>query len=157
MNPQTEQELETEIGRALQRLPDLAAPPGFLTRTMGALEQPAAPWRLRPWARWPLSARIAFLVLALTAVAGAFAGLRAVEPGFLAGASHRLAPLTAGVACIWKVLSALSGAVTVTGQRLGKGFLLACFVAAAGACAACAGFGTFFVRFALARPEKNQL
>jgi hypothetical protein len=156
MNPEVEQELETEIGRALQSLPDLAAPPGFLTRTMGALEKPA-PWRLRPWARWPSSARVAFLVFALAAAAGAVAELRAVEPGLLAAAAGRLAPVAAGAACFWHVAGALADAATLAVEHLGKGFMLGCVVAAAGACAVCAGFGTIFVRLAQAGPRKNQL
>ncbi len=156
MNPEMEKELERQISRAMQGLPDLAAPPGFLARTMGALEKPA-PWRLKPWTVWPLFGRIAFLVLALTTVAVALAGWRAAEPGLLAGASQRLAPAVAGVTSFWNVLSGLAGALTLAVEQLGRGFLLACLLAAAGASAVCAGFGTVFVRLALARSEKNEL
>ena len=156
MNTDLEKELEREISQALQGLPDLAAPPGFLRRTMGALEQPS-PRRLRPWTGWPLAARFAFLVFAMTAVGAVLAELRVVEPGLLAGASRRLAPLVAGFTSFWNVLSALTGALALAVQQLGKGFMLVCLVAAAGACAACAGFGTIFVRLVLGRPEKNQL
>jgi hypothetical protein len=154
MNP--ESELEAEMSRALQGLPDLAAPPGLLARTMGALERPARS-RLRPWPEWPLAARAAFMVFALAAVAGAIAELRVLEPGLLAGISHRLAPMAAGFARFWNVVSGLTGALALAAQQLGKGFMLACLVAVAGACATCAGFGTIFVRLALARPGKNQL
>jgi hypothetical protein len=154
MNPELEKELETEIGRALRGLPDLAAPPGLLTRTMAALERPA-PWYARSWTKWPLPVRIAFLVLALTAVAAAGVGWHAVEPGLLATASRHLAPATAGVSCFWKALIALAGALVLAVEHLGKGFMLACLVAAAVACAVCAGFGTMFVRLALARPGRN--
>src|SRR5580658_9684453 len=147
MNPEMEEGLETEIGRVLRSLPDLAAPPGFLAQTMSALEQPA-PRRVMPWAKWTVSGRIAFLVFALSAVAAAFVGLTVVEPGLLAGASRHMAPVAKGVACLWSVLSALAGAVVLAVEHLGKGFMLACLVAAAGACATCAGFGTIFVRLA---------
>jgi hypothetical protein len=156
MNTEMEKELEIEISRALQGLPDLAAPPGFLARTMGALEQPS-PWRLQPWTGWPLFARIAFLVVALGAAAAAVEGWRVVGPGLLAEASHRLAPAVASLASFWNVLSGLAGALTLAAEQLSKGFMLACLVAAAGACAVCAGFGTIFVRLALAGPRKNQL
>jgi len=156
MNTEMEKELETEISQALQGLPDLAAPPGFLARTMGALERPA-PWQLQPWPRWPLFARFAFLVVALAVLALAVAGWRAFEPGLLARTSHRLAPAAAGFASFWNVLSGLAGALTLAVEQLGKGFMLACLVVAAGACAVCAGFGTIFVRLALASPSKNQL
>jgi hypothetical protein len=156
MNPELEKELETEIGRALQGWPDLAAPPGLLTRTMTALEQPA-PWHARSWTNWPVPVRIVFLIFALAAVAAACVGWRAVEPGLLAAASRHLAPAAVGLSCIWKVLSALAGAVVLAVEHLGRGFMLACLVAAAGACALCAGLGTMFVRLALARPGRSLL
>jgi len=156
MNPELEQELEKEIGRALQGLPDLAAPPGLLRRTMSALQKPA-PWRVGLWTNWPVSVRIAFFVLALAAVAAAVVGWRAGEPGLMAAAGHGLAPVVSGVKCCWNVLGALAGAVALAAEHLGKGFMLACLVAAAGGCAVCAGCGTIFVRFALARPGRNSL
>jgi hypothetical protein len=55
------------------------------------------------------------------------------------------------------VLGALAGALALAVEHLGKGFMLACLVAAAGACAVCAGFGTIFVRFALAKPGRSPL
>jgi hypothetical protein len=67
-------ELEKEISKALQGLPDLAAPPGFLTRTMTALEQPAPWYAVRAWTKWPVPVRIAFSVHALAAVAAAVVG-----------------------------------------------------------------------------------
>jgi hypothetical protein len=155
MKDDLEKELETEIGRALRGLPDLAAPPGLLTQTMRALEKPA-PRRVQPWTTWPVSARIAFFVLALAAMAAGVVGLRAVEPGLLAAASRFLAPAVAGVACFWSVLSALTGAVALAAEHLGKGFMLACLVLAAGACATCVGLGTVFVRLAWPRPERSR-
>ena len=156
MNPEMEKELETEIGAALQGLPDLAAPPGFLARTMNALEQPA-PRLMRPWTQWPLSGRLAFLVLALAAVAGVVVEWGAVEPALLAGASRRLASAAASVECFWNALSALTGALALAAEHMGWQFMLACLAAAAGACAVCAGFGTIFMRLALAGPGKNPL
>jgi hypothetical protein len=88
-------------------------------------------------------------------MAAACVGWRAVEPGLLAGASRHLAPAAVGVSCFWKVLSALAGAVVLAVEHLGKGFMLGCFVAAAGAWAICAGLGTMFVRLALARPGRS--
>jgi hypothetical protein len=156
MNVEMERELETEIGRALQGLPDLAAPPGLLARTMQALEKPAA-GQMRPWSAWRLSARIAFITVALAMVAAGVMALRAVEPGVLANLSHRLAPAASALEHSWSVLSALEGALALAVAHLGKGFMLAGLVAAAGAWAACAGVGTIVVRLALARPGRNPL
>jgi hypothetical protein len=154
MKPELEQELETQIGRALQELPDLAAPPGLLARTKSALERPA-PWFVRPWTKWPVAVRVAFFAAALAAVAVAVVGWGAVEPGLFAAVGRGLAPAVAGVKCCWDVLGALAGAAAFSVQHLGKIFMLTCFLAAAGACALCAGFGTIFVRFALARPGRS--
>jgi hypothetical protein len=154
MKPELEQELETQIGRALQGLPDLAAPPGLLARTMSALEKPA-PWFARPWTKWPVSIRVAFFFTALAAVVLAVVGWGAIEPGLFASVARSLAPAVAGVKCCWDVLGALAGAATLSVEHLGKVFMWVCLLAAAGACALCAGFGTIFICLALARPGRS--
>jgi hypothetical protein len=154
MNPELEKELETEISRALQGLPNLAAPPGFMARTLAALERPAA-WYARSWAEWPLAIRIVSLVFALMAVTAAFLGWRAVEPSLLATATRHFAPLAGGVTSVWKLLIALAGALALTVEHFGKGFMLACLATVAVAWAFCAGLGTMFVRFAFARPTRD--
>ena len=156
MNHDMEQELEREISRALQGLPDLAAPAGLLQRTMRALENPA-PWYRRSWNKWPVSVRIAFFVVALAVLAAVVMGWRAFEPGLLAAACRVLAPAVSGVKCGWNLLGALGGAAALAAEHLSKGFMLGCLAAAAGACAVCAGFGTIFVRLTFAKPGSNQL
>ena len=132
-------------------LPDLAAPPGFLARTMSTLEK-SAPWAERAWMRWPRPVRILALVLAF---AVACIGWRAAEPGLLAAASRHLAPAASGVESFWNALTALMGALALAVEHLGQGFMLACLAAVAVACALCAGLGTMLVRLILARPGKN--
>jgi hypothetical protein len=156
MNPEMEKELEIEISRALHGLPDLAAPPGLLRRTMATLEQPA-PRPARSWASWPPPVRIAVFVFAIAAVAAAIVSWGAFVPVLAATATHHLAPAAAAVSGFWKFLSAIGGALMLAVEHLGKGFMLACLVAAAGACALCAGLGTVFVRLAAARPGRNSL
>jgi hypothetical protein len=112
---------------------------------------------VRPWTQWPVSMRVAFFVLALAALTVAVVGWRAGEPGLMAAAYRCLAPVVAGVKCCWDVLGALAGAAALAAEHLGKGFMLAGLVAAASACAVCAGFGTVFVRLALARPVRSTL
>jgi len=154
MNEGREKEVELAIQQALQGLPNLAAPSGFLARTMAAIERPAARVN-RSWATWPLAARIGFVVLALAVASGTVWALRAIEPSVLSGISRLLSPAIASVACFWNFIRALSEAVTLAVQQLGLRFMLACFAAAAVACAICAGFGTIFVRLALAKPGKS--
>jgi hypothetical protein len=154
MNPELERELEEQIGRALQGLPDLAAPPALFTRTMNALQKPAAS-PAQAWNRWPVSARIAFFVLASITLVAAVIGWRAGAPGLLAAIHPGLAFMMSGVKCVWDVLGALMAAAALEAQHLGKIFMVACLLAVAGACAVCAGCGTIFVRLALARPVKS--
>ncbi|HEY3863616.1 MAG TPA: hypothetical protein VGO59_17210 [Verrucomicrobiae bacterium] len=145
---------ETEIGRILRSLPDLPAPAGFLERTLAAVERPAAQG-IQPWAKWPAGWRIAFVLLALAGVAGAAIGWKTVEPGLLASAGHWLAPWKSRAASGWNVLTGLGSAAAAAARQLGTGFMLACLAAPVAACAVCAGFGTIFVRFAMARPRRN--
>jgi hypothetical protein len=156
VNSEHEQKLEKEIGQALRGLPDLAAPPGFLARTMRALEKPA-PWYASSWNQWPMSLRLAFFSVTCAVVVVAFMGWDAIEPGLLGAMSHGLAPAVSGVKCFWDVLCALAGAAALIAQHLGKIFILVCIVTVLGCAAACAGFGTIFIRLASLRPGKNQL
>lgn len=151
MNLDAEKQLETEITKALEGLPDLAAPSDFAARTMTALCS-AAPRRFPIWSQWPLPLRIAFIIVAVAAVTGVFAELRLVQPELMTAISRHLHSTAAAIAGLEKMASALEVGI----ERLGRIFIVACMVAAAGACAACAGFGTIFVRL-LARPENNQL
>jgi hypothetical protein len=156
MNPELEKELETQISRVLQELPDLAAPRGLLARTMTALEEPA-PWHARSWTRWPAPVRIAFLACGLAVAAAIILGWRAAEPDLLATASRHLAPVSGGLLCFWKALNALAGASVLAVEHLGKGFMLVWIMAAAAAWAVCAGLGTVLVRLTLSSPESSQL
>jgi hypothetical protein len=156
MNPKLEQELEEQISRALRGWPDLAAPPGFLARTMNALERPALS-HARTWNKWPVPVQIAFFFAALATVVVVVTGWHAVEPGLLAAAYRVVGPALSGVRCFWNVLGALGGAVALGVEHLNRGFLVVCVVAALSASALCAGFGTIFVRLALARPRSSSL
>jgi predicted small integral membrane protein len=156
MKPEMENELEKEIQQVLQGLPDLAAPPDLLARTMNALQQPAPRPRFS-WNAWPVPVQIAFLTLALVLVAGLVVEWRAMAPGLLTEICRRLTPVTTSAVCGWNAFRALAGAMALAAQHLGLRFVLACFVAAAGACAICTGFGTIAVRLALARPAKSLL
>lgn len=154
MNPELERELEEQIGRALHGLPDLAAPPTLVTRTMNALQKPAANPALI-WNKWPASVRAGFFVLASLMLVAAVIGWRAGAPGLLAAIHPGLAFIMSGVKCVWDVSGALMAAAALEAQHLGRIFMLACLLAVAGACALCAGCGTIFVRLALARPVKS--
>jgi hypothetical protein len=157
MNPELEQKLEADVDCALRGLPDLVAPPGFLARTMAALQRPAAWLPVGLWNKWPLPVRVAFLSVALSLLAASIFGWRAIEPGVFAAVYRSAAPAIAGAKCFWSVLLALTGAGALAVEHLGKGVMLICALAALTASAICGGFGSVLIRFALGRPRNSKL
>jgi hypothetical protein len=158
MIPPSDPKWEAQIDRLLKDLPDLAAPPGLVARTMNALAQPVpARWGARPWQAWPAGWRMAFLVLTSCALAVVFTGWRMAVPGVEAAALPWLSRWAADAKCLWNTLAALTGAVPLVVQHLGAGFTLACLLVGAAAYAICIGFGTLIVRFACAPAGKYRL
>jgi hypothetical protein len=155
MNPEFDHQLEAEIDRQLKDLPDLAAPPDLMARTMNVIGRPAAPWYARSWYAWPAGLRAAYLILALGALAGAFYGWRAVGPTVSGMIFARFAHWRPGLECLSNTVSALSGAVGPILDHLGKGIVLSCVLVVLLAYAACVGFGTVFVRLALSSSRKS--
>jgi hypothetical protein len=158
MIPDDDADLEARIDRCLKDLPNLAAPPGLIARTLNALAQPApSPWYARPWVEWPVAARATVLVLTLAAVAAGVAGWRAVAPGLSAVVVPPVNHAMAVGAGVWRALGALAAAVPVVAQHFGSGIMFACLVVGAIAYTSCIGFGTLVVRFAFARERKYHL
>jgi hypothetical protein len=157
MNPELDKQLEAETERLLKDLPDLAAPPDLVLRTINLIVQPPSPWHSRPWFGWPAGFRVAYLLLMAGALAGAFFAWRALGPGLFGAMTARFSRWTADVGCLWNALSAMTGAVSAILDYLGKGFVLSCVGICAFAYAACVGFGTAFVRLVLAGPRKNHV
>jgi hypothetical protein len=157
MNLEFDNQLEAEIDRQLKDLPDLAAPPNLIRRTMSAIECPGAPWYFRPWSAWPAGLRAAFLVVTLGALAGAIPILHELGPRLFGPLAGQFAHWRVGVECLWNAAGALTGAVTVILNHFGKGFVLPCVLVVLLAYAACVGFGTVFVRLALSGSRKTLL
>lgn len=155
MNPELDKQLEAETDRRLKALPDLAAPPSLIARTMNAISRPAAPWHARPWSAWPAGLRAAFLVVTIGALGGAIPVLHELGPRLFGPLAGQFAHWRVGVECIWNAAGALTGAVTVVLSHLGKGFVLPCVLLVVLAYAACVGFGTLLVRLALSGSRKN--
>jgi hypothetical protein len=155
MNGEFDKQLQAEIDRQLKDLPDLAAPPDLMRRTMNAIARPAAPWHARPWSAWPAGLRAAYLVLALGALAAAYPGWRAVGPALFGPMVARFAQWRAGAECLWNAAGVLTGAMALVLDHLGKGVILPCVLVVALAYAVCVGFGTVFVRLALSRSRKG--
>jgi hypothetical protein len=154
MNPEFDKQLEAQIDRRLKDLPDLAAPRSLISRTMNVIARPA-PWHARPWSAWPPGLRIAYLVLTLGGLAGAFSESRVVGSRLFEPMMARFVHLRAGVECLWNAVGALTGAVALILDHLGKGVILSCVLVVMLAYAACVGFGTVFVRLALSKSRKS--
>lgn len=63
-------DLEKRIHAELRKLPDLPAPPSLIPRVLAKIQASAAPvWWQRPWMLWPMPARAASALLALSLLA----------------------------------------------------------------------------------------
>ena len=149
-------QLEQDVQRLLQDLPEFAAPPAVLSRTMAALDrQPVPRHHIQPWAKWPLSARVLFLALGMATMGLAVFELKALMPEMTTSAIHLTAPLKAGFACFWNAVCALAGAFGLALGQMSRAWIFAGIAMAVVAWIACIGFGTVFVRLASSRAERN--
>lgn len=74
MEPEFDPKLEALLSKELKSLPPLKAPASLAPNVMAILAARARlPWWRQAWWDWPLSAKAAFVVLAIT-VAGAMGG-----------------------------------------------------------------------------------
>ncbi|HEY3915340.1 MAG TPA: hypothetical protein VGN61_12700 [Verrucomicrobiae bacterium] len=157
MNSEFDNQLEAETDRLLEDLPDLAAPPDLISRTLNRIEEPVLSWPSRPWFAWPAGIRIAYVVFALAALTAVMFGWRALEPKLFGAAPARFAQWTSGAACFWNALGVLRGAFVLVIDHLGRGFVVSCILTMVTAYAICVAFGTAFVRLTLGGPRKNHL
>ncbi len=149
-------QLEQDVQRLLQNLPEFSAPPAILARTMAALDrQPAAQHHIQPWAKWPFSARILFLALGMATMGLAVFELKALMPEMTTSAVHFMAPIESGFAWFWNAVCALVGAFELALGQISRAWICAGVAIAVVAWIACIGFGTIFVRLVSPRGERN--
>ena len=149
---------EQEVGNYLRNLPELAAPPGLISRTMKALEQPApSPWHARPWITWPAPLRILSLVLSFGALAAMVLPWNTLRPALAAAVRPSLAHWSAEAGFLREAFAALAGAAMLAVAQLGKGFALGLCVLALLSYSACVGLGAMILRFASVKPNKGLL
>jgi hypothetical protein len=153
MNPDYDAQLEAEIGRELQGLPELPAPATLVPCVMAAIEKPLAlPWYRQPWPAWPKVPRTLSLgVLAVLFGGVCVAGWKLWQAGNPSAALRGISELFSGLGAIWSTLTALLAAAVLIVKQLGPGFIAACVFVATCAYASCVGLGTLFVRYAFAR------
>lgn len=158
MNEHFENDGAKETDYYLRDLPELAAPPGLIARTMNAIEQPArTPWHLRPWMTWPAAARIASFTVSLCALAALVLAWNALLPAFVRAVHPFLARGRAEAAFLRDAAGALATAILLAVEHLGNGFVLGLGLFALLSYCVCVGMGALIIRFALIKPNKGTL
>ena len=153
MNPDYEKQLEASVGRELNALGELHAPPALARRVMSAISQrAAAPWYRRAWQTWPVSLQAASLAILLALFGGiCFGVMNLSQAANGSPAAHEASQWFAWLGLVWKTIGVLGNAITVAIRHLGMGFVIGCVLVLAMAYAACFGVGTAYVRFAMGR------
>ena len=146
MQSDPDHKLATALDTELKKLPPVPAPASLAPRVLALLAaREAQPWWQRVWWEWPLTAKAAFLLIAL-ALAGAAGGggvmLGESATEYSLNVTDKLGLLTP----LWNMLLALVNVAQVLWDKLGQPYLL--YLAAAGAAAylVCIGAGTMFLR-----------
>ena len=145
--------LEAAVDRELKALPSLRAPQPLLPRVMAVIEQHASsPWYRRAWQTWPLPLQ----AVSLLALLGAFGGLcfgswQLVHAPVVAAAARETSGWFSILGTGLTTLDVLANALSLVVKSLGPLVLFGIGIALLLGYAACIGFGTLYVRLALAR------
>ena len=152
MNPDYEQQLETDIDRELKALPMLVAPSALISRVISAIEERTAlPWFRCAWTAWPLALRAAsLLTLALMFGGVCFGGWKLSHIGS-AVVSQRFGGFLSLLSALSDVLLVLLAAVARVLHQLGPLSLLAYVAALTLGIMTCLGLGSLGMKVALAR------
>jgi hypothetical protein len=153
MNPEYAKQLEAQIDRVLQHLPELEAPATLLPRVWAEIERRAAlPWYRRAWVTWPVGLQAAALVVLAILFGGlCLGGWQITHSAEVADATQTAGRWFAGFTLVANTLSALGNALVLAVKQLGPIFLGACVVVGLATYLSCLGLGTAFVRLAVAR------
>jgi len=152
MKPEFDPELESLLDVELRKLPPISAPASLLPKVLSAIAARAQlPWWQHAWWDWPLTAKAAFLLLAL-AIVGAFSGGGVMLDEGVSNYSQQVVERISPVTSLWDtvvtVLNAGRSLVEKMGQSL---FLLYAAIFIGLLYLTCLGLGTVCVRYALRR------
>jgi len=151
MEPEFDPKLKSLLSDELKSLPPLKAPASLLPNVMAVLAARAAmPWWQRAWWEWPLTAKVAFVLLAVS-IAGALGGGGHILGETAAGYSAQVLERFNGVDGTFDLFAPLLDAVALVWEKTAQPFLLygALFVGAL--YLTCVGVGTVCFRYALKR------
>lgn len=151
MKPEFDPKLESLLDAELKQLPPLAAPASLLPNVMSAIAARAAsPWWKRAWWDWPLTAKAAFLLLAL-AIAGAFSGGGVMLDEGVSNYSQQVVERLGPAASLWDTVLTILNAVGSLVEKIGQPVLLYAAIFTGLLYLTCLGLGTVCVRYALKR------
>lgn len=156
MNPeQHNRELEALVDSELKALPPLSAPPSLAPRILAAIAaQQTAPWYRAGWQAWPLPLRIASFAALLAVFAGlCFGGVKLWQLDNVTAANEKVTESFALLSLAGKILSTLVDAGQHVLRNIGPVYIVAGLAVVAMAYAFCLAFGSFYIRFALAKRE----
>jgi len=151
MKPEFDPQLESLLDAELKLLPPVAAPASLLPNVLSAIAARARlPWWQRAWWDWPLTAKAAFLLLAL-AIVGAFSGGGAMLDERISSYSQQAVERLGPVISLWETVLTMLNVVQSLVEKIGQPLLL-CAAAIVGLLyLTCVGLGTVCVRYALKR------
>lgn len=152
MNTNHERELEALIDRELKSLPPLSAPASLASRVMALVAARAVPWYRRAWQTWPVALQAGSLAVLLVLFSGlCTAGWKVSQASTVTEATQKVSGAFSLVNLVWKTLAVLGAAAAQVLQHLGTGFMVALFALVVIGYATFLAFGSYYVRFALAR------
>jgi hypothetical protein len=151
MKPEFDPQLESLLGAQLKRLPPIPAPASLLPKVMSAIAARAAvPWWQRAWWDWPLTAKAAFLLMAV-AIAGAFSGGGVALDDGVSHYSQQVTERLGPVKSVWDAVVTLLNVTWSLVDRIGQPLLLHAAFGIGLLYLTCLGLGTVCVRYALKR------
>jgi len=151
MNSEFDPKLESLLDAELKKLPPIAAPASLLPNVMSAIAARARmPWWQRAWWDWPLTAKAAFILIAL-AIVGAFSGGGVMLDEGVSNYSQQVVERFGPVTSLWDTVLTILNVVGSLVEKIGQPLLLYGAIFIGLLYLTCLGLGTVCVRYALKR------
>lgn len=151
MKSEFDPKLESLLDEELKKLPPVAAPASLLPNVMSAIAARAQlPWWERAWWDWPLTAKAAFLLLAL-AIVGAFSSGGVMLDAGVSNYSQQVVERFGPLASLWETVLTVLNVLRSLVEKIGQPVLLYAATLIGLLYLACLGLGTVCVRYALKR------
>ena len=151
MTPEFDPKLESLLDAELKKLPPIAAPASLLPNVMSAIAARGhVPWWQRAWWDWPLTAKAAFILIAL-AIVGAFSGGGVMLDEGVSNYSQQVAERFGPMASLWDTALTILSVGGSLVEKIGQPLLLYGAVFIGLLYLTCLGLGTVCVRYAMKR------